>query len=137
MIRYAESEDREAWMALDRHLPAGGFEEKVRTRQGYVCVEGGEIVGVLRCNLFWDNAPFCTLLYVDGAHRGQGVGRRLMEQWERDMRSRGYGMAMTSTQADEDAQHFYRKLGYRDCGGFVVNVPGYEQPTELILIKAL
>jgi len=24
------------------------------------------------------------------------------------------------------AQHFYRKLGYKDCGGFVVDAPGYE-----------
>ena len=44
---------------------------------------------------------------------------------------------MTSTQVDEEAQHFYRKLGYKDCGGFTVDVPGYEQPMEMIMIKAL
>ena len=38
---------------------------------------------------------------------------------------------------DEEAQHFYRKLGYKDCGGFVVDVPGYEQPMEMIMIKAV
>ena len=53
------------------------------------------------------------------------------------MRSKGYGMVMTSTQVDEDAQYFYRKLGYKDAGGFTIDVPGYEQPEELILIKAL
>lgn len=26
---------------------------------------------------------------------------------------------------------------YKDAGGFTVDVPGYEQPLELILIKAL
>lgn len=46
-------------------------------------------------------------------------------------------MVLTSTQVDEDAQHFYRKLGYRDCGGFVIDVPGYEQPMELFLSKAI
>ena len=44
---------------------------------------------------------------------------------------------MTSTQVDEEAQHFYRKLGYKDCGGFTVDVPGYEQPMEMIMIKAV
>ena len=42
----------------------------------------------------------------------------LMEYWEKDMKSQGYGMLLTSTQVDEDAQHFYRKLGYKsskDC----------------------
>ena len=46
-------------------------------------------------------------------------------------------MLMTSTQVDEDAQHFYRKLGYKDSGGFIVDVPGYEQPMEMIMIKAV
>ena len=53
------------------------------------------------------------------------------------MKSQDYGMLMTSTQVDEEAQHFYRKLGYKDCGGFVVDVPGYEQPMEMIMIKAV
>jgi hypothetical protein len=47
----------------------------------------------------------------------------------------GYGMLMTSSQVDEEAQHFYRELGYKDCGGFVVDVPGYEQPMEMIMVK--
>ena len=60
-----------------------------------------------------------------------------MEYWENDMRSKGSEIIMTSTQADETSQHFYRKLGYKDCGGFVIDIKGYEQPTELILIKDL
>ena len=39
--------------------------------------------------------------------------------------------------AYEEAQHFYRKLGYKDCGGFVIDIPGYEQPMELFLIKGI
>ena len=92
--------------------------------------------GVLRYNLFWDILPFCTLLFIEEQHRRGGFGRALMEFWEQDMRSRGYGMVLTSTQVDEEAQHFYRKLGYKDSGGFVVDVPGYEQPMEMIMIKA-
>ena len=92
---------------------------------------------MFRYNLFWDNTPFCTLLFVDAEYRGRGHGKRMMAQWEQDMKSQGYGMIMTSTQVDEDAQHFYRKLGYKDCGGFVVDIPGYEQPMEMIMIKSL
>lgn len=136
-IRYVELRDKTAWFQLDRHLSEAGFEEKVRNKQGYVILEDGKIVGILRYNLFWDNTPFCTLLFMDDAHRKQGYGTQLMEHWERDMKSLGYGMIMTSTQVDEEAQHFYRKLGYKDCGGFVVDVPGYEQPMEMIMIKAL
>ena len=61
----------------------------------------------------------------------------MIEHWEKDMKAQGYGMLMTSTQVDEDAQHFYRKLGYKDAGGFIVDVPGFEQPMEMIMIKAV
>ena len=61
----------------------------------------------------------------------------LMERWEHDMKTQGYGMLLTSTQVDENAQHFYRKLGYKDCGGFVVDIPKYEQPMELFLVKGI
>ena len=40
---------------------------------------------------------------------------------------------MTSTQADEAAQHFYRHLGYADIGGFLLPGEAY----ELLLYKAL
>ena len=88
-------------------------------------------------NLFWDNIPFCTLLFIESRYQRQGFGRSLMERWEKDMKTKGYGMVLTSTLVDEDAQHFYRKLGYRDCGGFTVDVPGYEQPMELFMVKRI
>ena len=136
-IRHVELQDKAGWYMLDRHLPEAGFDEKVRNKQGYVLLDGDKIEGVLRYNLFWDNTPFCTLLYIDEVFRDKGLGKQLMEHWENDMKAHGYGRLMTSTQVDEDAQHFYRKLGYKDCGGFVVDVPGYEQPMEMIMTKAV
>ena len=136
-IRYVTMQDKAAWFLLDRHLPETGFEEKVKNKQGYVLEDEGTVIGVLRYNLFWDNTPFCTMLFIDEKYRGRECGKHLMEHWENDMKSLGYGMLMTSTQVDEQAQHFYRKLGYKDCGGFIIDVPGYEQPMEMIMIKAL
>ena len=60
-----------------------------------------------------------------------------MKRWESDMKAQGYGMVLVSTQVDETAQHFYRKLGYKDCGGFTIDIAGYEQPMELFLSKAI
>ncbi|MBO5716222.1 MAG: GNAT family N-acetyltransferase [Clostridia bacterium] len=136
-IRYVKFEDREFWYALDRHLPGAEFENKVRDKKGYVLLDDGKPIGLLRYNLFWDNTPFCTLLFVDWEYQKRGYGKKLMEHWEADMKNQGYAMLLTSTQVDEDAQHFYRKLGYRDCGGFVVDIPEYSQPMELFLIKRI
>ncbi len=136
-IRYVRAADKEFWYSLDKHLPETEFADKVRTKRGYVLLLDEKPVGLLRYNLFWDNTPFCTMLFVDGEYRGNGYGKRLMEHWEKEMKAQGYGMLLTSTQADENAQHFYRRLGYKDCGGFVMDLPRYAQPMELFFIKEI
>ena len=136
-IRYVAQGDLDFWFSLDRHLGQEEFARKVRDRRGYVCLAEEKPVGILRYNLFWDSVPFCTLLYIAEPCRRMGFGRALMTRWEEDMRALGHGMVLTSTQADEEAQHFYRKLGYTDCGCLIPAAPGYEQPAELFLCKAL
>ncbi len=49
----------------------------------------------------------------------------------------GHALCLTSTQVDEQAQHFYRKLGYQDAGGLLLTSSGFEQPMELFLVKQL
>lgn len=136
-IRYVQLSDKEFWYRLDKHLSNSEFEKKARDKQGYILFEDNKPIGLLRFNLFWDNTPFCTMLFVDWNYQRKGFGKKLVEHWEADMKSQGYGMLLTSTRVDEEAQHFYRKLGYKDCGGFVVEIPEYEQPMEMFLIKAI
>lgn len=136
-IRYAEMEDSAFWFKLDRHLPLDGFESIVRDRRGYIIMDGMQPVGLLRYGLFWDLIPFCHLIYITGNCQGRGLGRKLMTCWENDMQQKGYGIVLTSTQVDEQAQHFYRRLGYRDCGGLLLDFSGYGQPMELFMAKPL
>ena len=136
-IRYVQLEDKKFWYRLDKHLPEQEFNQKVLQKRGYVLLENHIPIGLLRYNLFWDNTPFCTMLFIDWQHQRKGYGKKLMTYWEHDMKSQGYGMLLTSTQVDEQAQHFYRKLGYKDCGGFVIDIPQYAQPMELFFIKSI
>ena len=136
-IRYVQLQDKAFWYSLDKHLPEAEFANKVRDKKGYVLFDNKKPIGLLRYNLFWDNTPFCTMLFIDWCAQGKGYGKALMEYWENDMKAQGYGMLLTSTQVDENAQHFYRKLGYKDCGGFVIDIPEYAQPMEMFMIKAI
>ena len=136
-IRFATSSDWPFWHTLDKRISHALFLRKVEAGECYVAEQSGVSVGLLRWNRFWDEVPFCTLLYIEGPRRAQGLGRALVARWEEDMRALGHGMAMTSTQSDEDAQYFWRALGYRDAGSFDIAIPGYEQPPELIMLKDL
>lgn len=136
-IRYLEEDDKEFWYKLDRHLPEIEFLKKVTDKRGYVILDEEKPIGILRFNMFWDNIPFLTLIYIDFSYHKKGYGRKAMEFWEDEMAKQGYKMIMTSTQVDENAQHFYRKLGYKDCGCLVLDIPGFEQPLEMFMLKAL
>lgn len=136
-IRYATAADKKFWFSLDRLLAKSEFENIAALKRGYILTRDETPIGILRYNLFWDSIPFCTLLFIKKPYRGQGCGKELMSFWESEMKANSHGMIMTSTQADEDAQHFYRKLGYKDAGGLIINVTGYEQPMEIFLIKSL
>ena len=136
-VRYIQEADKIFWFTLDKHLSEIEFEKKIRDKKGYVILEDKTPIGLLRYNLFWDNIPFCTMLFIDWAYQNKGYGRIIMEFWEKEMKQLGYGMIMTSTQVDEDAQHFYRKMGFQDAGGLLINIPKYEQPMEMFFIKAI
>ena len=136
-IRYVQDNDKSFWFKLDKHLSEVEFEKRVRDKMGYILIENKVPVGLLRYNLFWDNTPFCTMLFIDWAYQRKDYGRTLMKFWEEDMKSLGYGMLLTSTQADETAQHFYRKIGYHEAGELLIDIPDYEQPSELFFMKKI
>ena len=136
-IRIVTEADWENWRKYDAHILKEEFLNKVHLKRGYVICEDSQVIGVLRWNLFWDNVPFMTLIYFDEHYRNKGFGRKVMDFWENEMKKQGYEAVMTSTQVDEGAQHFYRKMGYQDCGCLVLNIPALEQPMEMFFVKAL
>lgn len=136
-IRYATPEDKAFWFSLDRHISDEVFMQKARDHQCYIILKGPTPIGLMRYNLFWDSIPFLTLLYFDLNYRKKGFGRQSMAYWEEEMKQLGHKMVMTSTQADEQAQHFYRKLGYLDKGSLFLDHTPFEQAPEILMVKVL
>ena len=131
-IRYALEDDKSFWVTLDRHISDNELELKIRDKRGYVICDGDKRIGLMRYNLFWDIVPFLNLIKLDESYRGKGFGTKAMEHWENEMRVLGHELVMTSTQSDEQAQHFYRKIGYKDSGCLLIN---RNEPSEIFLIK--
>lgn len=117
-IRYAAMEDKDLLLSKDSHIKEEMWEETIKNKREIIMFVGGRFAGWLRYNLFWDEIPFMNMLYLLEEYRGKGYGTRLVKFWEGEMRRIGYDRLMTSTQANECAQHFYRKLGYQDAGSF-------------------
>lgn len=136
-IRHLTNEDKEFWSTLDKRMTEQGFLKRVSDRQSYVLFEDEERVGIMHFTILWDNLPFLNLIYIKKDYRKKGGGKLAMQFWEKDMRNAGYQMVLLSTRSDEEAQHFYRKIGYQDCGCLVLNKLPFEQPMELFFCKTL
>ena len=136
-IEYTTPADAEVWLGFDRHMANDELLRKIPGKRCYLLKEDGKIVGVMRYNMFWDSIPFLTLIYLGKPARGKGYGRRAMEHWEAEMSALGHRLVMTSTQVDEEAQHFYRKLGYKDAGCLLLDMEPHRQPAEIFFVKKL
>ena len=80
---------------------------------------------------------FLNLLFILPAYRGKGYGAGAMTQWEQEMKKRGFKTLLISTQVDESAQFFYRKIGYVDCGGLVFQGTPFSQSMEMFMRKVV
>ncbi len=133
VIEAATDADLDFLPANDQHVSLDMLRRKVDAGEVLIARVDGEPVGWLRYGWFWDEIPFMNMLLVLDAARGQGIGSRLVSAWEARMCAAGHARVMTSTQSDETAQHFYRKLGYVDAGALLLP----DEPAELLFIKSL
>ncbi len=117
-IRCASMEDYALLRSRDSHIKKEEWIKTIENKREFILFVDNEFAGWLRYNLFWDEIPFMNMLYLLEEYRGKGYGTLMVKFWEGKMLDLGYDKVMTSSQADEGAQHFYRKLGYKDAGSF-------------------
>ena len=130
-IHYAGDDDLLWLKEHDEHISEKTLKHKIENKEVYVVKNNGKIIGWLRYNLFWDNIPFINMIYILEECRKMGIGKELVKHWEHEMKQNGYKNVLTSTQSNEDAQHFYRKLGYKEIGGFKY----FDDPYEIMFQK--
>lgn len=132
-IELATEKDYKYIVERDKHIPETLVRTKIRDKEIYILKDADQEIGWMRYGYFWDSIPFMNMLWIEEAYRGLGIGKKIVLYWEEMMRQRGFTQVMTSTQSNEEAQHFYRKMGYRDAGCLLLET----QPLEVILIKNL
>lgn len=132
-IEHACTEDSEQLIKLDEYITKEELAWLIKQKRVLVAKEGGSVLGWLRFGLFWDCIPFVNMLYVSEEHRNKSIGSRLVESWQADMKAQGYTKLMTSTLSSESGQHFYRKFGFKDIGGFILP----DEPFEILFYKEI
>lgn len=133
MIRYANESDLEILNKYDNHISKIELKNSIKLKRVLVMFDNNDFIGWLRFNLFWDEIPFINMLYFLKEYRGKGYGKQLINYWEKEMLQMNCTKVLVSTLSNEQAQFFYRKNGYVDCGSLLLP----NEPLEIILIKNL
>lgn len=132
-VKYA-TPDHHIWLAdNDTDVSPEIIKEKIATQQILVAEVNSEPVGWLRFGYFWDTIPLMYMLAIEEPFRDKNIGTQLVQFWEHEMKVKKFQLVMTTTQSNETAQDFYRKLGYTDAGSFTLP----PEPVELIFYKLL
>lgn len=133
-IIYATEADYQYIREHDRHVLESLIAQKLRQKEIYLFKsDNDDTIGWMRYGYFWDNTPFMNMIWIDEPYRGKGFGRTAIRFWEEEMMQKGFRLVMTSTLSNEEAQHFYRKSGYRDSGCLLLE----REPLEMIFTKNL
>jgi GNAT superfamily N-acetyltransferase len=115
-LSYASPEERDLLLGPFRHArsPEASHQqaiaEVIQAAIVFVAEDDGQVVGVLR-----GRADKLQSLFVRGDHHRQGIGRKLVEHFERDCLRQG--STVVRLQATLYAVPFYLKMGYKRSTG--------------------
>jgi GNAT superfamily N-acetyltransferase len=115
-LSFAPPEERDLYLGPFRHArsPEAAHQQAiadvVQASMVFVAEEDGQVVGVLR-----GREDKLQSLFVRGDHHRQGIGRRLVEQFERECLRQG--STAIRLQATLYAVPFYLKMGYKRSTG--------------------
>jgi GNAT superfamily N-acetyltransferase len=133
-ITYATQKNFQWLKKRDCHITESMLKKKISDGRILIAQLNNEIIGWLRFGFFWDIIPFMNFLFIEDGYRRKGIGKKIVRFWEKEMKKNKHKFVMTSTQADEEGQYFYRKIGYHDIGAlFELN----DVAAEIFLIKEI
>ena len=139
-IRDAEARDADAIAALLGQLGYPATAEALPPRLERLQIVGdrvvvadldGAVVGLAQLHVsptleYERPAAKLAALVVDASHRGEGVGRALVEAMEAEARARRCELLFLTTAARrEDAHEFYRRVGLEETGKRFAKSLGY------------
>jgi GNAT superfamily N-acetyltransferase len=115
-LAFADAEKQELFLGPFRHAISTNAAHReaiarvIRSEMVFVAEKEGQIVGVLR-----GRTDCLASLFVRGDYHRQGIGRKLVEVFEKECRRRGATIIRLA--ATEYAVPFYLALGYKRSTG--------------------
>ena len=106
----------EPWLTLGRSYEACLAIIRDPTREVYVARAPADIAGFLILCMTGAFVGYIQTICIDPAHRGQGLGSKLIEFAEQRILAESPNVFMCVSSFNPDARRLYERLGYRMVG---------------------
>jgi len=133
-IEYATLTDLDYLIENDSHISKSQIKKKIQDKYILIVKEEENSIWFLRFWLFWDEIPIMNMLLIDKVYRWKWIWKKLVTYWENEMKKQWFSQVITSTQENENAQYFYRKIWYIDIWNF--QIPD-DEANEILLYKKI
>lgn len=102
---------------LTKDFPLSSWISKLKSKEITVfgAIESGKIVGFLVADKLYGGVSYCIWIGVLREFRGKGIGTKLIDEWEKEIKKIGGHKLMLITQ-EEVNRNFYKKLGFLEEG---------------------
>lgn len=132
-IRYGQDKDLD-WLLKHDDISAKQVHKCIERKFYIVAEDRGQSVGFLRCNMFWHKIPFMEMIRILEERRGQGIGTKLLEFWEKEVE--GSKILMTSAMTNEpQAIAWHKRNGFFETGELTFGA--FQSTPEVFLVKNL
>lgn len=112
-IEFKSDLNEDEWNFIDNSLEQYGSKFGIKVNYhnyNFLCKESGKIIGVLKGHFGYDEGKVIKLVVAEN-HRGKGIGKSLMTEAEKYLRSQNMRFMSVSTY-EFQAPEFYKKLGF-------------------------
>lgn len=115
-VRFATLADTD-YVSQDGLVSTAIVKRKIEAEEVVIAERNGKPAGYLRLEYLWSIIPYIGLIYVEPAHRRQGIGKSLLEFTVVFLKARGYKHLYSSSQTNEpEPQSWHRHMGFEECG---------------------
>ncbi|MGH7204482.1 MAG: GNAT family N-acetyltransferase [Candidatus Levyibacteriota bacterium] len=93
------------------------FDKAILTNNIFVAIDNDEIIGYLIYHVIWGNTPFIELLRVTSKYQREGIGSKLLLEFEKKMKEDEYDEIVSSSErVNEVGNAFHKKHEFKIIG---------------------
>jgi len=117
IVRFAGPELLEWCVVEDSLVTEQVIRHKIINDEIIIAELDGKPVGYLRLEYLWSTIPYIGVIFVIEDYRKEGIGQKILAFLEDYLRSRGYDVLYSSSQANEpEPQAWHRSVGFVESG---------------------